>query len=238
MGERNRQKNKWKFIGLYFLLVGVVIFCVGISGLINGFRLKSQESSQPREYVVGTVISYERSTSGGSSSTYSPVYEYFYQGERFQYTSPMGSSDSRTKYPEGSITTLVMFSGDPSTTREDGFFVELRLYFGGVLSLLGGLVFGTVGFLVAIGFQNSFREQTDFSPYQKHAEPSFLEKVRTSPDQFYLLAGGMFFSIGLVFTATGVFLGDDNLFLGSFTGLGMIAMLLGGRFLYHFFKIL
>lgn len=244
MKEKDSQRSVAIVVAIQFLLVSITLCCMGISGLMNGFTLKSYEDSNPREYLVGTVISYQKgnvrsrshTTNNGSSSTsLYPVYEYFYEGESYQYTSPMGSSNQMTKTPVGSIVTLVIFAGDTTTLREDGFFMELRFYYGGVLFLLGGLVFAMVGIVLAIAIQSLFREQTDFSPYQKL---TLLEKVRTSEDQVYFLIGSMFFSIGILFAVAGLFLGDDHVFFGFFTGVGLIVAILGGRFLYHFFKIL
>lgn len=247
MRVKNKQKSPAKLVGAYFVFVGVVLFCIGISGLVKGVALKYYEKSQSSEYVIGTVVSYQtaKNSSGGtsrnrnsSSTSYFPVYEYVYERETYYYTSSLGGSDIKNKHPEGSITTLILFGGDPSTVREDGFFWELRFYYGGVLFLLAAIVFAVVGGLISFGLSSLSRDYESDSPFQKQRELTLLDKMRSSQDQYFLMAGGLFSAIGVIFLATGFFLGDDPLFGSAFFALGMIASLVGGKLLYTFFSLL
>ncbi len=113
-------------------ILPIIFGLVGLGLLIAG-GIATQHTRNllaVAEEVPGVVVDYTTSTSDGSS-TYSPVYEYEFEGRTYRHERSVSSSGRPTM---GDTTTMLIDPEDPSTAKSNTFLDKWFL-----TTLLGGM---------------------------------------------------------------------------------------------------
>lgn len=126
-------------------LVSWGLGAAGVVLLLAGFFLfeSTRRFIAGADEAQGTVISLERSrSSSGSGSTYRPVVEFTAStGSRIEFTG--GVASNPPSHRVGESVTVLYNPADPQSARIKSF---VQLWFGSLLVLALGLLFGAIGF--------------------------------------------------------------------------------------------
>lgn len=138
--ESRTKVNPPKLVGGIFLSVGLIML------VVTGWIYNRQQNFYQRAIPVqGTVISYDQYESsdddGGSTTMYTPVFEYSYNGQTYTHTGEVSSSSQ--DYDIGEPAEIMVDPDNPSDMMVDSF---MERWF--VVLLLGfmGIVFTGVGY--------------------------------------------------------------------------------------------
>ncbi|MFN8412205.1 MAG: DUF3592 domain-containing protein [Anaerolineales bacterium] len=116
MKTENQVNPPRQRLGCAFLLLPIsAVILIGVS---VWYLYSSYTFSTTGVKVQGTVIRLESSTSE-NGITYSPVFQYTYNGQQYEYES-INSSDPPSNQV-GDVETLLVNPNDPSKARQNGF---------------------------------------------------------------------------------------------------------------------
>jgi hypothetical protein len=136
-----------KIVGSVFLSVGVIML-----GIVTYLIISNNKFEQRAVHTKGKVIDYKNYQSsndnGGSTTMYTPVFEYAFNGQSYQHTS--STSSSSPGYEIGAEVDVLV---DPKNPREilinsfweKWFVVVLLGFMGTIFSGVGYAVFRFVG---------------------------------------------------------------------------------------------
>lgn len=102
------------FLFLTLHLVWIILFGVGLYYSFNSYRLVTTGAE-----VDAIIVDMDASNSDGVT-TYSPIYEYTYQGETYRYNSV--NSSNIVTYDIGDHTTLLVDPSNPNNARQKSFW--------------------------------------------------------------------------------------------------------------------
>lgn len=114
--QGNTQKSDRK-LGCAFILLP--ISAVILLGVSVWYLYSSYIFSTTGIEVQGTVVRLESSRSDGST-TYSPVFSYIYDDQKYEYESVNSSNPPSNEV--GDVETLLVNPNDPSKARQDSFW--------------------------------------------------------------------------------------------------------------------
>lgn len=95
-------------------LVWIILFGFGLYYGFNSFRLATSGVE-----VDAVIVDMDASNSDGTT-TYSPIYEYTYEGETYRYNSV--NSSNIVTYDIGDHTTLLVDPSNPNNARQKSFW--------------------------------------------------------------------------------------------------------------------
>lgn len=138
--------RKWLFMGFFiFGMIFVIIGAIAV-GKVMGSKLRCTEPVKGR--VCDLIMTRSRSRKQGTKISYTPVFEYEYEGVTYKYTSPLSSSPAPFK-PNQQVRIMVN-PDDP----EEIYVPDYRAgwIFGFVFAGVG-LIFaliGIIGYIAAV----------------------------------------------------------------------------------------
>lgn len=136
------------FLFLTLHLVWIILFGVGLYYSFNSYRLVTTGAE-----VDAIIVDMDASNSDGVT-TYSPIYEYTYQGETYRYNSV--NSSNIVTYDIGDHTTLLVDPSNPNNARQKSFW-ELWLLPAIMLPISLGMGF----IMILVQVLAAWRSRTD-----------------------------------------------------------------------------
>ena len=127
-----------KLIGLLF---GIVAIVIGIVILVSHFNAQKTQTSEVVATIIRVDSEVETDTDGFDTRWYYPVVEYRVSGERYETRVPNVSSTDSTEYKENDTISLQFNPEKPTEVSQKG----------NNGSLIGGIIFIILGFLVIVG---------------------------------------------------------------------------------------
>ncbi|MFN8433974.1 MAG: DUF3592 domain-containing protein [Anaerolineales bacterium] len=100
------------FLSLH--LIWIILFGIGLFYSFNSFRLVTSGVE-----VDAVIVDMDASNSDGTT-TYSPIYEYTYEGETYRYNSV--NSSNIVTYDIGDHSTLLVDPSNPNNARQKSFW--------------------------------------------------------------------------------------------------------------------